>query len=113
MAKKNESDYFNCLEPGDRPNQNRFIIQALNSIPTSRWGSTHDFTLKKAAAFYVTHIMVAAMVAYAVTGNWLAAFALRVLEPTVQAVVFSFHERLGQAAVRGNDHPLMSADCGI
>ena len=32
--------------------------------------------------------------AYAVTGDWLAALTLSLLEPTVQAVVYFFHERL-------------------
>lgn len=54
---------------------------------------THAFTLKKTASYYVTHITVAAAVAYAVTGDWLAALTLSLLEPTVQAVVYFFHER--------------------
>jgi len=55
--------------------------------------NTHAFTLKKTASYYFTHITVAASVAYAVTGDWRAAVALSVLEPTVQAVVYFFHER--------------------
>lgn len=53
----------------------------------------HAFTLKKTASYYVTHISVAAVVAYAVTGDWLASLTLSLLEPTVQAVVYFFHER--------------------
>ena len=37
-----------------------------------------------------------AAVAYAVTGDWLAALTLSLLEPTVQAVVYFFHERIWQ-----------------
>lgn len=59
----------------------------------SRFIHTHAFTLKKTASYYLTHITVAAMVAYAVTGNWVSALALSLLEPTVQAVVYFFHER--------------------
>ena len=33
------------------------------------------------------------MVAYAVTGNLLASLTLSLLEPTVQAVAFFFHEK--------------------
>lgn len=63
----------------------------------SRWVNTHAFTLKKTASYYFTHITVAAMVAYAVTGDWLASVTLSLLEPTVQAVVYFFHEKLWQA----------------
>lgn len=64
----------------------------------SRWINTHAFTIKKTASYYVTHITVAAMVGYAVTGNLLAAVTLSLLEPTVQAMVYFFHERLWQSA---------------
>jgi uncharacterized membrane protein len=50
-------------------------------------------TLKKTASYYVVHILVAAAVAYAVTGNLLMAFTLSLLEPTVQAFAFFFHEK--------------------
>lgn len=60
----------------------------------SRFISTHAFTLKKTASYYFTHITVAAGVAFAVTGDWLAAVTLSLLEPTVQAVVYFFHERI-------------------
>jgi len=59
----------------------------------SKFINTHAFTLKKTASYYFTHITVAASVAYAVTGDWRAALALSVLEPTVQAAVYFFHER--------------------
>lgn len=49
--------------------------------------------LKKTASYYVMHMVVAAAVAYAVTGNLLMAFTLSLLEPTVQAVAFFFHEK--------------------
>lgn len=60
----------------------------------ARFARTHLFTLKKTASYYVVHITVAAMVAYAVTGDLLLAFTLSLLEPTVQAVAFFFHERI-------------------
>ena len=50
-------------------------------------------TLAKTGSYYVIHICVAAMVAYAVTGNWIASLTLSLLEPTVQAVAFFFHEK--------------------
>ena len=50
-------------------------------------------TLKKTASYYLMHIAVAAMVAYAVTGNLWMAVTLSLVEPTVQAVAFFFHEK--------------------
>lgn len=50
-------------------------------------------TLKKTASYYVVHISVAALVAYAVTGNLLMSLTLSLLEPTVQAFAFFFHEK--------------------
>jgi uncharacterized membrane protein len=54
---------------------------------------THQRTLKKTGSYYLMHIVVAALVAYAVTGNLWAAITLSFLEPTVQAVAYFFHER--------------------
>lgn len=53
----------------------------------------HLPTLKKTASYYVVHITVAAAVAYAVTGDLIIAFTLSLLEPTVQAFAFFFHEK--------------------
>jgi uncharacterized membrane protein len=50
-------------------------------------------TLKKTASYYLVHITVAALVAYAVTGDLLMAVTLSLLEPTVQAFAFFFHEK--------------------
>ncbi|HET6828059.1 MAG TPA: DUF2061 domain-containing protein [Ramlibacter sp.] len=57
-------------------------------------------TLKKTASYYVMHIAVAAAVAYAVTGNLWMAFTLSLLEPTVQAFAFFFHEKAWERAGR-------------
>ncbi|GAB2478355.1 hypothetical protein GCM10027082_31640 [Comamonas humi] len=53
-------------------------------------------TLSKTASYYVIHITVAALVAYAVTGNLIASLTLSLLEPTVQAFAFFFHEKAWQ-----------------
>lgn len=50
-------------------------------------------TLKKTASYYVMHITVAAVVAYAVTGDMLLSITLSLVEPTVQAFAFFFHEK--------------------
>lgn len=49
--------------------------------------------LLKTGSYYLVHICVAACVAYAVTGNLWASLTLSLLEPTVQAVAFFFHEK--------------------
>lgn len=56
--------------------------------------------LMKTGSYYLIHISVAAMVAYAVTGNLLASLTLSLLEPTVQAVAFFFHEKAWDRAAR-------------
>ena len=56
--------------------------------------------LMKTGSYYVVHVCVAAMVAYAVTGNLWAALTLSLLEPTVQAVAFFFHEKAWDSAGR-------------
>ena len=59
----------------------------------ARFVSTHLFTLKKTASYYAMHMVVAATVAWAVTGDIWMALTLSLLEPTVQAVAFFFHEK--------------------
>ena len=60
------------------------LIQALRH---------NRLTLTKTASYYLIHITVAACVAYAVTGNLIASLTLSLLEPTVQAFAFFFHEK--------------------
>jgi len=54
--------------------------------------------LMKTGSYYVIHIGVAALVAYAVTGNLWASLTLSLLEPTVQAVAFFCHEKAWERA---------------
>ena len=78
------------------------LIQALR---------TNRLTLTKTASYYVIHITVAACVAYAVTGNLIASLTLSLLEPTVQAFAFFFHEKAWQ---RWNaSKQAASADAGL
>lgn len=58
-----------------------------------RIAHAHRWALMKTGTYYVMHVTVAAAVAYAVTGNLWAALTLSLLEPTVQAVAYFFHER--------------------
>ncbi len=69
----------------------------------------HRRTLMKTGSYYVMHIAVAATVAYAVTGQLWAALTLSILEPTVQAVAYFFHERTWarrEAAERAASQPM-------
>ena len=58
-----------------------------------RFTRTHRRTLMKTGSYYLMHIAVAAGVAYAVTGDLVASLTLSLLEPSVQAVAYFFHER--------------------
>lgn len=51
-------------------------------------------TLKKTFSYYVMHMTVAAVVAFIVTGNIWMALTLSLLEPTIQAFAFFFHEKV-------------------
>jgi uncharacterized membrane protein len=51
-------------------------------------------TLKKTLSYYFMHITVAMLVVYVVTGNLIMAVTLSLLEPTVQAFAFFFHEKI-------------------
>ena len=56
--------------------------------------------LLKTGSYYLIHITVAALVAYAVTGNLIASLTLSLLEPTVQAFAFFFHEKAWERAAQ-------------
>ncbi|ARU05247.1 hypothetical protein CCO03_11665 [Comamonas serinivorans] len=62
-------------------------------------------TLLKTLSYYAIHIGVAAIVAYAVTGNLIASLTLSLLEPTVQAFAFFFHEKAWQRWGHKNSQP--------
>ena len=79
---------------------------------------THRRMLMKTGSYYLLHIVVAAAVAYAVTGNLWAAITLSLLEPTVQAVAYFFHERAwtdadqkAQAKAQA-ENPVQPGSCG-
>ncbi len=54
--------------------------------------------LIKTGTYWICHITVACSLAYLLTGNWHAALAIGFLEPSVQAVVFYFHEMVWERA---------------
>ena len=52
------------------------------------------------------HITVAMLVGYFVTGSLTMAIALSLLEPTVQAVAFFFHEKIWEAKNQQQDEEI-------
>lgn len=58
---------------------------------------------KKTFSYYVMHITVAMLVGYFVTGNIWMAITLSLLEPTVQAFAYFFHERIWDKKFKKED----------
>ena len=54
-------------------------------------------------------VMVAAGVAYAVTGNLLASLTLSLLEPTIQAFAFFFHEKAWERRLKKQEQKALAA----
>lgn len=66
-------------------------------------------TLKKTLSYYFMHITIAMLVGYFVTGNIWMALTLSLLEPTVQAFAFFFHEKVWEAkASQSKTEPLQN-----
>ena len=55
----------------------------------------------KSTTYCVMHLTVAMTVAYALTRDWRAALAIGILEPLVQTVFFTVHDRLWARADAG------------
>ncbi|MGF1624826.1 MAG: DUF2061 domain-containing protein [Alphaproteobacteria bacterium] len=48
----------------------------------------------KTLSYAVMHLTVAIAVAYALTGDWAIALGVGIIEPLVQTVAYSLHEKL-------------------
>ncbi len=59
-----------------------------------RFVDNNQRMFKKTFSYYIMQITVAMIVGYLVTGSLTMAIALSLLEPTVQAVAFFFHEKI-------------------
>jgi uncharacterized membrane protein len=62
--------------------------------PVRRFIHSNQRTLMKTLSYYIMHITIAMLVAYAITQNLWMALTLSLLEPTVQAFAFFFHEKV-------------------
>lgn len=51
-------------------------------------------TLLKTLTYAIMHFIVAIAVAFALTGDWRLALAVGIVEPIVQTLAFTVHERL-------------------
>ena len=60
---------------------------------------------KKTLSYYIMHITVAMIVGYLVTGSIWMAITLSLLEPTVQAIAFFFHEKVWDKKSVSNKNP--------
>ncbi|MCX7946275.1 MAG: DUF2061 domain-containing protein [Hydrogenophilus sp.] len=56
----------------------------------------HRWLAIKTLTYFLLHITVAILVAYAITRDWQAALALSLIEPLVQSIAYLIHERLWQ-----------------
>lgn len=80
-------------------NDNYYHLDNLISFKTSAMSLLRQIRpetsrmLLKTGSYYLLHIVIAACVAYAVTGNLIASLTLSLLEPTVQAFAYFFHEK--------------------
>lgn len=54
--------------------------------------STQQRRIAKTATYCLMHISVATLVAYALSGSWVVALSIGLIEPFVQTFVFYFHE---------------------
>lgn len=50
-------------------------------------------TLLKTFSYAFMHMVIAIMVAYALSGSWKVALAIGLTEPCIQTIAFFFHER--------------------
>lgn len=71
-----------------------------------RFVDNNQRMFKKTFSYYIMHITVAMLVGYFVTGSLTMAIALSLLEPTVQAVTFFFHEKIWEAKSQQQDEEI-------
>ena len=70
-----------------------FQMMLILMILITRFLNQNRHMLKKTCSYYIMHITVAMAVGYLVTGNFLMALTLSLLEPSIQAVAYFFHEK--------------------
>ena len=87
--------YDGRLGVPDRPSLHGGCTHGGFSAPQSAPGrGLSRIFLLKTASYGVMHMLVAVTVAYVLTRSWQAALAIGLIEPLVQTVAFTFHDRL-------------------
>lgn len=73
-------------------------------------------TLFKTGSYAAMHLTVAVIVAFVLTGDWVVALSIGMVEPAVQTLFFALHERLWERrkpakaeAAAGEELPLATA----
>ncbi len=55
---------------------------------------------KKTLSYGIMHFIVATLVAFAITGSWVLAFSIGLIEPMVQTAVFAIHDYVWERKTR-------------
>lgn len=63
-------------------------------------------TLLKTLTYSVMHLTVAISVAYALTGNLAIALGIGLIEPAVQTIAYTLHEKAWQKVGCGQNEPV-------
>ena len=61
--------------------------------------------IAKTATYGTMHLAVAVTVAYAVSGSWAVALGIGLLEPVVQTVAYTLHERFWDRRTQARSQP--------
>jgi len=64
----------------------------------------------KTLTYSAMHFAVAITVAFALTGSWHAALAIGMIEPLVQTVAYTLHERVWERIGFGGKRPLQAGE---
>lgn len=72
-------------------------------------------SLAKTTSYALMHLTVAIAVAYALTNDWRIALGVGIVEPLVQTVAYTIHERLwaGRDRETANAHPIADSDAAV
>jgi len=73
------------------------MSEILNAIPRTALPFDMPFSMPlralKPVTYGLMHLVVAITVAFVLTGSWAAALAIGLIEPAVQTVAYTLHER--------------------
>lgn len=69
-------------------------LHQYSSRAISHMWCQHGRDVQKTASYYVMHMVVAIVVAWAITGSWKIAVSISLVEPLVQSVAYFMHERI-------------------